>query len=1448
VRSHAKASTAGSTQRQATGLGRIHLIALSTCALALLAIAPAASASKSVVTTLGTADSGATGGRFNSPTGAAVNQNGAGGVPAGTFYVLDRENRRIQRFSPTGDFVSAWGFDVEAPATGAALDVLEVCTVALQCRRGDGGNGPGQLSNNGARGIAVEQSSGNVFVSDQTNRRISVYAATGAFQGGFGWGAVDGTAALQFCTAVSGCNAPAAAGSAAGQLGSALGGLTVDAAGNLYLANETSLRVDVFKLLKSSKTKAVIGVEFLRAFGWGVDTGADAFEVCTVASTCAAGSTAAPGNQEGQFANNSPSDVALDSAGNVYALDKGNNRVQKFSSVPAPVDGAFGNAALSDAFSPGALQNIAVDSSSVPNHVMVSGQRGGIRIAATGPSIGTLTVRGMGGTFHLVFGGKSTGASGKGAIQKGSNTITNVTGGTFLVGQEITISGEGSSPGTRITAINPGAQTITISQPALEDGADRNLTANLPHDAPASLVQTALEALSTIGAGNVTVSGGPGSPSGSTPYEIAFTGALAGAEVSQIAAASANPSLVTPVAVAELDSTGASVDTHGADLTTPLATGLTASPASVGGAIFLTTNSGGHFLHALNEAAVPTIDPVTVHTGTTATFSGDVVSNGSQVSYHFEYSTDGLGWTKLPEVNLSGAPGAIGVEQNASGLSGSQLHHVRLVAARPTPAGTDISTETTFTTDAVAPALSGVSSSDRTDTTVKLGGAVNPQNQATTYRFEYLTEAAYQANGESFGGPNAPVKSPAPDASAGQGNAPLTVSRDLAGLQPETKYRFRLVAVNATGTTEGAVQSFTTYPAQGNQGNCPNEDVRAKQHTTYLPDCRGIELVNPPDKGNQHVVSLDLEVPGGLRENGVSSPDGESAGWTANAGIPGGTTAARNPFLATRSASGWRSESLTPPASQQPGGGNMHFALISSAPDLSHFIFMGVSGALAAPDIAYVRGDRDGGFDVLGGQLGVNADTASFAIYTSTDTAHLVTTNATTRDIYDYGTGTPEIVNLMSDGEPPACGVNPGNNDADGGFPPAVAGFSRIALTDASRVFFGTSGDNCSDPLGLYVRNREAGTTTMIAAEGRFVRATPDGREAIFITPEALDPDDSNAVKDIYRWSEQGDSHECVTCVVPSVATLSDFQILPSEDLSRIYFVSNAQLVPGEGKAGARNLYVINPDSSLDFVARLTPTSGGVNPLDVRSGRALMTADGRVLVFPITEPPSADGFPANCVSQANPGPKPCEAIYRYDAVTAEVACVNCVPGGVTTKHAAAGLSWLSADGSTVAFTAEDALVPRDVNDGPDIYRWRGGEVRLITDGVASSTGSTAPQVRGVDATGKSIFFTAVAQITGFEQDGLANLFVAREGGGFEPPVPPVHCAEDSCQGPLEPAPDLAPLASTGFKGNGNEAAKTTTRKRRPCARKRGRGKRRCIRQQKRRAQKARANADAGRTK
>jgi len=74
-----------------------------------------------------------------------------------------------------------------------------------------------------------------------------------------------------------------------------------------------------------------------------------------------------------------------------------------------------------------------------------------------------------------------------------------------------------------------GTFTLRAQLPTLNAGPDT--TAPLPHDASATQVQAALEALANVGAGNVTVSGGDGGP-----YAIAFGGRLAGVDVPPLVA------------------------------------------------------------------------------------------------------------------------------------------------------------------------------------------------------------------------------------------------------------------------------------------------------------------------------------------------------------------------------------------------------------------------------------------------------------------------------------------------------------------------------------------------------------------------------------------------------------------------------------------------------------------------------------------------------------------------------------------------------------------------------------------------------------------------------------------------------------------------------------------------------------------------------------------------
>ena len=61
-----------------------------------------------------------------------------------------------------------------------------------------------------------------------------------------------------------------------------------------------------------------------------------------------------------------------------------------------------------------------------------------------------------------------------------------------------------------------------------------NTTAAIAATATAKALREALEAIASIGAGNVDVTGGPGNAGGTLPYYVTFKGALKGQNVALI--------------------------------------------------------------------------------------------------------------------------------------------------------------------------------------------------------------------------------------------------------------------------------------------------------------------------------------------------------------------------------------------------------------------------------------------------------------------------------------------------------------------------------------------------------------------------------------------------------------------------------------------------------------------------------------------------------------------------------------------------------------------------------------------------------------------------------------------------------------------------------------------------------------------------------------------------
>jgi hypothetical protein len=100
--------------------------------------------------------------------------------------------------------------------------------------------------------------------------------------------------------------------------------------------------------------------------------------------------------------------------------------------------------------------------------------------------------------------------------------------------------------------------------------------------------------------------------------------------------------------------------------------------------------------------------------------------------------------------------------------------------------------------DAAAPSVA-TGGAAVTPTTATFTGSIDPHGKPTTYRFEYGRTAALGARTVTL--------------RAGSGTGRVTAAAGVAGLAPNTVYRYRLVAHNADGTTRGAQRTVRTRRA-----------------------------------------------------------------------------------------------------------------------------------------------------------------------------------------------------------------------------------------------------------------------------------------------------------------------------------------------------------------------------------------------------------------------------------------------------------------------------------------------------------------------------------------------------------------------------------------------------------------------------------------------------------
>ncbi|HTR73988.1 MAG TPA: hypothetical protein VMH33_01860 [Solirubrobacterales bacterium] len=181
-----------------------------------------------------------------------------------------------------------------------------------------------------------------------------------------------------------------------------------------------------------------------------------------------------------------------------------------------------------------------------------------------------------------------------------------------------TVEGVGIPPGTTILSAKAGE--LTLSQSATATAPGVHIRVGLRFDASATELQEALEGLPTVGTGSVEVFGGPGDGTGSSPYEVAFTGF---------------PNQDLPELEAD-------------------ASGLTGGAASA--TVATTNNGGGGFAHGATEAPIGGGEIPGTGTGTG---SANISGLSPETPYRFRVvaASECRGST-LPPCEVDGEPAA----------------------------------------------------------------------------------------------------------------------------------------------------------------------------------------------------------------------------------------------------------------------------------------------------------------------------------------------------------------------------------------------------------------------------------------------------------------------------------------------------------------------------------------------------------------------------------------------------------------------------------------------------------------------------------------------------------------------------------------------------------------------------------------------------------------------
>jgi hypothetical protein len=493
----------------------------------------------------------------------------------------------------------------------------------------------------------------------------------------------------------------------------------------------------------------------------------------------------------------------------------------------------------------------------------------------------------------------------------------------------------------------------------------------------------------------------------------------------------------------------------------------------------------------------------------------------------------------------------------------------------------------------------------------------------------------------------------------------------------------------------------------------------------------------------------------------------------------------------------------------------------------------------------------------------------------------------TTSSLYELSGETLQLVSVLPGpaDEPTAeagLRVEVGDNDQS----------MRGAISaDGSRVVFGTVGGHLylrDVSLGQTVKLDEPQPgAAALQRTPLFQGATGDGDKVFFTDEARLTTDATKASgRDLYMCEVKvspGGQLECVLSdlsVDSNAGERADVQGEVSSfgaDGGKVYFAANGVLTAAANARGGHavpancastedepcNLYVYDTNAKrIALVAVVSsldaPDWNGEHVLRLSKLTARSSPSGRYFAFMSERP--LTGYDNRDASPSAAGARD-EEVFEYDAQSEALRCVSCNPTGarpvgVFDKNQFPGLlvdeariwpnRWLAgsipgwtannifvslyqsrylSDSGRLFFDAADALSPLDTNGTihgvNDVYEYEPAGVGSCTSEATAyvpgdagcvnliSAGTSPEESAFLDASENrdEVFFLTASRLVGSDVDGALDVYDAHVCSVSSPcppppPTPSPACEGDACQNPVAPPSDATP-ASLTYKGPGN---------------------------------------------